>query len=348
MDEYDEMYGIEDDFERQFADELEVMAELESNNPPAAKVSEFRNKPLTQTFEEALVSGDQPSRKLVNNQIPESISPPVYEEEQESLTPKPKKRRQDVAKKLQFGVDQDDDITPPSSPEVYDREVRDGPRFSLTLSPDRPAATKITTNVLDISGLGALQESPKRVMAAKRHAQKRPPAIGDYITVTDSMGNRVYLNKKEDEEKAPDQRAFRNSLNGLGLLAVPIEVLKEQIAERRHRQVVEESQRLTELMKSGIDSDLLAEEQTDSGVDGDSGEDEASSRLWVDQFSPQHYTDLLSDDFTNRCLLKWLKLWDTVVFGRERKSRPVPVEARSNFTNAQNQNQAQRFKTKSQ
>ncbi|NP_001103572.2 chromosome transmission fidelity protein 18 homolog [Danio rerio] len=348
MDEYDEMYGIEDDFERQFADELEVMAELESNNPPAAKVSEFRNKPITQTFEEALVSGDQPSRKSVNNQNPESISPPVYEEEEESLTPKPKKRRQDVAKKLQFGVDQDDDITPPSSPEVYDREVRDGPRFSLTLSPDRPAATKITTNVLDISGLGALQESPKQVTAAKRHAQKRPPAIGDYITVTDSMGNRVYLNKKEDVEKTPDPRAFRNSLNGLGLLAVPIEVLKEQIAERRHRQVVEESQRLTELMKSGIDSDLLAEEQTDSGVDGDSGEDEASSRLWVDQFSPQHYTDLLSDDFTNRCLLKWLKLWDTVVFGRERKSRPVPVEARSNFTNAQNQNQAQRFKTKSQ
>lgn len=32
--------------------------------------------------------------------------------------------------------------------------------------------------------------------------------------------------------QAPDPRAFRNSLNGLGLLAVPIEVLKEQIAER--------------------------------------------------------------------------------------------------------------------
>jgi len=30
MDEYDEMYGIEDDFEQQFADELEVMAELDS------------------------------------------------------------------------------------------------------------------------------------------------------------------------------------------------------------------------------------------------------------------------------------------------------------------------------
>jgi len=29
MDEYDEMYGIEDDYENQFADELDAMAELE-------------------------------------------------------------------------------------------------------------------------------------------------------------------------------------------------------------------------------------------------------------------------------------------------------------------------------
>lgn len=58
---------------------------------------------------------------------------------------------------------------------------------------------------------------------------------------------------------------------------------------------------LYKLHFSGIDSELLAEEQADSGVDGDSGEDEgSSSRLWVDQFSPQHYTDLLSDDVSHR------------------------------------------------
>ncbi|XP_051983119.1 chromosome transmission fidelity protein 18 homolog isoform X2 [Xyrauchen texanus] len=352
MDEYDDMYGIEDDFEQQFADELEVMAEMDLEPPLCAKVSELRNKKqISQTFEEAIGSGDLPSSKSVNNQhlvsTTASISPPACEDE-ESLTPKPKKRRQDVVKKLEFCVEHGDDITPPSSPEIYDKSARHGPGVSLTFSPVRPAATKISTNVLDISGLAALQESPKRITAARRHSQKRTPAIGDYITVTDSMGNRVYLSKKEEEEKAPDPRAFRNSLNGLGLLAVPIEVLKEQIAERRHRQMVEESQKLTELMNSGIDPELLAEEQTDSGVDGESREEGSSSRLWVDQFSPKHYTELLSDDFTNRCLLKWLKLWDTVVFGRERKIRPAPADARSNFTNAQNQNQSQRFKTKSQ
>ncbi|XP_056618848.1 chromosome transmission fidelity protein 18 homolog [Triplophysa dalaica] len=347
MDEYDEMYGIEDDFEQQFADELEMMAEMDPEPPPHGKVSEFRNKkPISQTFDEAIASGDVVSSKTVKNQHPlsttASISPSARVEE-ESLTPKPKKRRQDVVKKLQFGVDTGDDITPPSSPEVYDGTARDG------AGPDRTSTTKITTDMLDMSGLTTLQDSPRRLTVAKRFAQKRPPAIGEYITVTDSTGNRVYLNKKEDENKAPDPRAFRNSQNGLGLLTVPIEVMKEQIAERRHRQVIEESQRLTELLNSGLNPELLAEGQTDSGVDGDSGEDRgSSSRLWVDQFSPRHYTELLSDDFTNRCLLKWLKLWDTVVFGRERKTRPTHTDVRSNFPNAQNQNQFQRFKTKSQ
>uniref|UniRef100_A0A9J8BUK0 Chromosome transmission fidelity protein 18 homolog n=1 Tax=Cyprinus carpio carpio TaxID=630221 RepID=A0A9J8BUK0_CYPCA len=254
MDEYDEMYGIEDDFEQQFADELEVMAEMDRKLLRYVYVSFLYKKVM-----QCLIS--------------------LW-----FLTaPKPKKRRQDAVKKLQFGVENSDDITPPSSPEFMDSTVK----------------LQVTT--------------------ARRHAQKRPPAIGDFITVTDSMGNRVYLNKKEDEEKVSDPT------------------------------MVEESQRLTELMNSGISPELLAEEQTDSGVDGDSGEDEgSSSRLWVDQFSPQHYTDLLSDDFTNRCLLKWLKLWDTVVFGRERKPRSAPADVRTNFTNAQNQNQSQRFKTKSQ
>ncbi|GAA6075238.1 chromosome transmission fidelity protein 18 homolog, partial [Tachysurus ichikawai] len=146
----------------------------------------------------------------------------------------------------------------------------------------------------------------------------------------------------------PDPRFFRNSQNALGLLAVPIDVLKEQVSERRHRQLVEESQRLTELLNTGIDSELLVDEVTKDTEDENmcTPDESSTSRLWVDRFAPQHYMELLSDDFTNRCLLKWLKLWDSVVFGRERKSRPPTAESRVNTTSSQNQNQ--RFKTKSQ
>ncbi|KAK1802729.1 hypothetical protein P4O66_021271, partial [Electrophorus voltai] len=293
MDEYDEMYGIEDDFEQQFADELEVMAEMELEPLHHARVSGFRSKmPAPQTFEDAITSGDLASKTAGAAALSKTLGPSCDEEE--SLTPKAKKRKHDVAKKLQFDALQDD-ITPPSSPEVYGNSEGTRPGFTLSLSPDGPPVA-MTASVLDISGLATLQESPKRVPTAVCRARKRPPATGDYITVTDSMGNRVYLSKKEDDDnKAPDPRFFRNSQNALGLLAVPIEVLKEQVADRRHRQLVEDSQRLTELLNRGVDPELLLDEVTEE-EDGETADEGVCSRLWVDRFAPQHYIELLSDD----------------------------------------------------
>ncbi|XP_050424390.1 chromosome transmission fidelity protein 18 homolog [Adelges cooleyi] len=39
--------------------------------------------------------------------------------------------------------------------------------------------------------------------------------------------------------------------------------------------------------------------------------------LWVQKYRPHKYLDLLSDESTNRMLLRWLKLWDRVVFNKE-------------------------------
>uniref|UniRef100_A0A4W6FXX3 Chromosome transmission fidelity protein 18 homolog n=1 Tax=Lates calcarifer TaxID=8187 RepID=A0A4W6FXX3_LATCA len=206
-----------------------------------------------------------------------------------------------------------DDITPPSSPEQ-----------------PTPAA-------LDISGFGMIPETPRRPPTeapASLHVLKRPPLEGEYISVTNSLGSRVYLRQKEDTgTKVVDSRMVPNSFGSLGLLAVPISVLRQQEAER---QVVEESQQCEHAQ--------YEENEDPEDTEG------RTSRLWVDRFSPRHYTELLSDDFTNRCLLKWLKLWDTVVFGRERKSRPArsdrqPLNQNPSKPNQGNQN-PNRFKTK--
>lgn len=54
---------------------------------------------------------------------------------------------------------------------------------------------------MDISGLATIPETPTRPITTappSRHVLKRPPLEGDYVTVTDSSGNRVYLRQKED------------------------------------------------------------------------------------------------------------------------------------------------------
>ncbi|KAJ8001317.1 hypothetical protein DPEC_G00168290 [Dallia pectoralis] len=316
MDEYDEMFLTEDDYDQQFADELEVLAEMDCDPVARTKQSEFRKQKNT-SFQGGITAGDQPvSNKsqtvlAISHGQSEGLSDVCDREHlvaNDPITPKAKRPRQDVAKKL-FEVSQDDDITPPSSPEEF--------------HPLPGSRQQTAPAMLDISGFEGIQESPERVTTAtQRHALKRPPPEGGYISVTDQRGNRIYLRETDDlRGKAVDPNALRSSHNALGLLAVPIEVLREQVAERLHRQLLEESQHLTEQLNSLVDAEFGEME----GKPREEEEDK-SSRLWVDQFSPCHYTELLSDDFTNRCLLKWLKLWDQLVFGRERKPRPPPTE----------------------
>ncbi|XP_037546232.1 chromosome transmission fidelity protein 18 homolog [Nematolebias whitei] len=322
MDEYDEIFGIEDHFDEQFADELEVLAEMEEDE---------MSKPAKRQKQG---SGDD-------------IADIEHLLDDHPITPKAKRQKQDagVVKQLFKAAEsrerkvptRHDGITPPSSPEHYE------PSDTFRSPPA----------VLDISGLAEIPETPSRPLTAASpsslHVLRRPPSEGEYISVTDSSGNRVYLRQKEEmETKLVDSRLAPNSYGALGLLAVPLRVLKEQEAERRHQQVVEESQRLTELLDSSVNG-VFAASENDENEDLEDAEGRAS-RLWVDRFSPRHFTELLSDDFTNRCLLKWLKLWDTVVFGRERKSRPARSDRQAASQNAFKPNQGNqnpnRFKSK--
>uniref|UniRef100_A0A8D2ZMK2 Chromosome transmission fidelity protein 18 homolog n=1 Tax=Scophthalmus maximus TaxID=52904 RepID=A0A8D2ZMK2_SCOMX len=319
MDEYDELFEVPDDFEDQFADELEVLAQMEDESP---KQGRHQSRGPT--------DNNSDIRHLLDDQ---------------PITPKAKRQKQDagVVKRL-FNASQEHentaqsaDITPPSSPEQYE------PSHTFRSAPA----------VLDISGFATIPETPRRPPAAAPASLlvlKRPPLEGEYISVTDSSGSRVYLRQKEDTgKKVVDSRLAPNSQGALGLLAVPISVLREQEAERRHQQVMEESQRLTELLTSSV-NDVFVEPESREDEDDPGDAEGQTSRLWVDRFSPRHYTELLSDDFTNRCLLKWLKLWDTVVFGRERKSRPARSDRQAanqhSFKPNQGNQNPNRFKTK--
>ncbi|PWA21297.1 hypothetical protein CCH79_00018449 [Gambusia affinis] len=352
MDEYDELFEIEDQFEEQFADELEVLAQLEEETSQPAQCLKR-------------VQGDDISdiQHLLDNQ---------------SSTPKAKRQKQDtgVVKRLfnasqtqQRNVpSQDDNITPPSSPEHYE-----------------PSNTfRSTPAVLDMSGLAEIPETPRQPVTSpppSRFVLKRPPLEGDFISVTDSSGNRVYLRQKGEADKKivnSPNRISPNCHGALGLLALPVRVLREQEAERHHQQVVE-SQRLTELLVSSVNDEFTDSGNTEDQENEDPQDAEGqTSQLWVERFSPRHYTELLSDDvnvaisfcvwssllriqglmlqfalsfqFTNRCLLKWLKLWDNVVFGRERKSRPVRSDRQSANQNpfkvSQGSQNPHRFKSK--
>uniref|UniRef100_A0A8C4QKU7 CTF18, chromosome transmission fidelity factor 18 homolog (S. cerevisiae) n=1 Tax=Eptatretus burgeri TaxID=7764 RepID=A0A8C4QKU7_EPTBU len=176
----------------------------------------------------------------------------------------------------------------------------------------------------------------KKVADCWERVLRRPPMSDDFISVTSSEGRRVYLRlRREGEGTIISDRhcTLRGSDRGLRLLGVPFQQLKEQLADKQRRKILEELEQHETAISRIIEQDIRDSEPTDDVgedpcrdeeevEDGPRGADAAAagSFLWVDKFSPRHYMELLSDDHINRCLLKWLKLWDVVVFNRERRA----------------------------
>ncbi|CAN1790029.1 Chromosome transmission fidelity protein 18 homolog [Linum perenne] len=123
---------------------------------------------------------------------------------------------------------------------------------------------------------------------------------GDFIPVTAPGGeDRVYAKLCTVQADGTAHKLDLKSKSG-GLLAEPINVLFEKAEQLAFNKALKAS----------------AEVQ----ADGDTVLPQAglvSEKLWVDKYAPKSFTELLSDEQTNREVLLWLKQWDSSVFGSE-------------------------------
>ncbi|KAF8106505.1 hypothetical protein N665_0139s0094 [Sinapis alba] len=119
------------------------------------------------------------------------------------------------------------------------------------------------------------------------------------ITAPDG-GDRVYARfcraLGDEDVKKLDVKAKSN-----GLIKDPISVLLEQSEKEAFNKVLQAS---SEDQNENITSETSVMHE----------------RLWVDKYSPSSFTELLSDEQTNREVLLWLKQWDASVFGSEIRS----------------------------
>ncbi|XP_059476383.1 chromosome transmission fidelity protein 18 homolog isoform X1 [Neocloeon triangulifer] len=64
-----------------------------------------------------------------------------------------------------------------------------------------------------------------------------------------------------------------------------------------------------------------------------------SEKLWVEKYQPHSYRELLSDEGTNKTVLKWLKMWDHVVFNKKlpsKDNRPFVKKPEGKFSGGKN------------
>lgn len=135
----------------------------------------------------------------------------------------------------------------------------------------------------------------------------------DHVTVTVEGGRRVYCPVRKDDggrAAAAAATAKRRKRGGRGgsLIDVPVAELVDRVERRRVQRILRESE---DLSKSVVEEGRPAAEG--------SGAPAAASRqrLLVSKYAPRRFIELLSDERTNREVVRWLKLWDPCVFGRE-------------------------------
>ncbi|PNF28113.1 hypothetical protein B7P43_G12268 [Cryptotermes secundus] len=120
----------------------------------------------------------------------------------------------------------------------------------------------------------------------------------------------MYVRLRSEEYFEQQISSITAQSRTVGLLSVPYQTLWEQAQLYIQKKLDQEEaeQRSSE----------PATEHTDSGCETMS-EEEDSADLWVEKYRPKSYLELLSDEGANRTLLHWLKLWDKIVFNRDRK-----------------------------
>ncbi|KAJ8598235.1 hypothetical protein CTAYLR_005477 [Chrysophaeum taylorii] len=123
----------------------------------------------------------------------------------------------------------------------------------------------------------------KRAEDFRRHMHETPPLDEESVPMTLEDGSRFYVKTRPAVEELGEEA------RPTSLLATPVAELRalDDVAERRAPIVLRR----------------------------------AAGGLWVDKYAPQTFQDLLSDDRTNREVLRALKNWDPFVF---RKPAPKP------------------------
>jgi len=162
------------------------------------------------------------------------------------------------------------------------------------------------TGVLsEISGNSGARVRVPRM--GERKVYRRVPD-GEFQAVTAEDGSRFYLRMRGESKKVVGVDKSGQVMRPVGLCGMPFHHLTELAQGETNR----------------LATAAMTREEHDSGVE--SGEEEVQTELWVEKFRPRSYMDLLSDDGTNRTLLMWLKLWDKLVFNKEKKVKPKKEE----------------------
>ncbi|KAK3915579.1 Chromosome transmission fidelity protein 18-like protein [Frankliniella fusca] len=164
-------------------------------------------------------------------------------------------------------------------------------------------------------GQGRSAASPANLKLKESNTLTRGVPKWPFVSVTSQLGDRMYVRVRSEEYMEEEVEKVSHKGDSCGLLRGRFPSLKHEalsILEKKQQLEIEANQADIESLIPNEDGARNTQVDTDN--------------LWVVKFKPSGYAELLSEESVNRTLLHWLKLWDKVVFNRDRKPHSKPKE----------------------
>ncbi|KAK9695050.1 ATPase family associated with various cellular activities (AAA) [Popillia japonica] len=144
--------------------------------------------------------------------------------------------------------------------------------------------------------------------ALNRNSENLSNTIPKYpfIAVNNHNGERMYVRFHSEEYEKEEMKRVTDRKNFAGIMGKMFKDIWREATDH-----INYSMNLAE------DAQMEVADITTSAAE--------NKNLWVDLYKPRKYYELLSDESTNRTLLRWLKLWDKIVFNIKPKVKPMKV-----------------------
>mmetsp|Transcript_46222 Transcript_46222/g.76990 ORF Transcript_46222/g.76990 Transcript_46222/m.76990 type:complete len:1050 (-) Transcript_46222:217-3366(-) len=172
-----------------------------------------------------------------------------------------------------------------------------------TTSKDKGKSADVHDEESDFSTIFPESDPVPQIVPDKVYVHRKAPLDGDCMTVTwGPTGERCYLRKAN--KSVFESNLTIDAYDAGSLLATPFDVILDRVDRERVRKA---------MLESELDKDKQSDLKNSNQSGGSSGD--LGGQLWVNKYAPKKFMDLLSDEKTNREVLRWVKQWDPLVFG---------------------------------
>jgi len=319
LDPYDDIIEAEDNYEDRYADEMEMMDDVNNELEEVDFERMLPKKSKSIDLDKELFAS---TTKLSTEPLSKRGSTEPLQASKRGCSDM---ESSDDELKYSDDEDNDDVMLTKSSLKPKKLKMSDDiiiPSKVATAKKVLETSSKDFTSITAKKLLEKLKSNPLNTETSydRIHEQRvfnRPMMGVESINVTSTEGERVYLRLHPshlDEANVDGGHWKSNATDkGLNLLATPFDTLLRDVQEKRHN-------------KRRYGGDNAANHPAIRHTAASN----RSTELWVEKYHPKHYTELLSDDGTNRLLLRWLKLWDEIVFDIKPK-KTKQKKQQSNF-----------------